>query len=163
MNRLKLLLTVGCICVCATLTISCDDDDHICTLPVYSGFSIVPTEWEGGDTVTITAVQKTIGNLLYKAEYSWSVACADTTFSDSYDVVYDYEPYDPYITFTLPDDFSSSYANISFSAQFSYSATAPTTVENSYDSSESGIYGSITSYAASSLYGTASGSYVLTW
>lgn len=162
MKKLKKLAAALCVCALAALT-SCNDEDHICVLPVYSGFSITPLDWEPGDSVTITAVQKSIGSLLYKAEYTWSVACADTTFSDSYDVVYDYEPYDPYISFTLPDDFSSTYATISFSAQFSYSATAPTSVENDYDTSEEGIYGTISSYAASQLYGTASGSYVLTW
>lgn len=162
MKKIERLLAAVCLCACGVVT-SCNDEDHICVLPVYSGFSITPLEWEPGDSVTITAVQKSIGNLLYKAEYTWSVACSDTTFSDSYDVVYDYEPDDPYISFTLPEDFSSSYATISFSAQFSYSATAPTSTENIYDSDEEGIYGNITCYAASQLYGTASGSYVLTW
>lgn len=142
---------------------SCEEDEHVCVLPVYNGFSISPLQWNAGDSVTIKAVQKSIGNLLYKAEYKWSVVCVDTTFSKSESVVYDYVPDDPYIAFRLPEDFEDTYATISFNAQFYYSATAPTTSENGSSSGISGVYGSITSYAASQLYGTASGSYVLSW
>lgn len=132
-------------------------------LPSFAGFRIDRMVWNAGDSVTITAVQQSLGDLLYKAEYHWSVECTDTTFTKDYNVVYDADKSDPYIGIRLPDDFRSRMAKINFSVQYSYSATAPQSAPSGSNSGQSGIYGSITTTAASQLYGTGSGSYTLSW
>lgn len=158
---MKFLKYAAC-AVAVTMAFSaCEEDEHVCALPGFAGFRIEPIVWNPGDSVTITAVQYSLGNLLYKAEYRWSVACEDTTFTKNYDVVYDVDKSDPYIGIRLPDDFSGNRAAISFSVNYSYSATAPT--EAPAATTQSGLYGRITSVAASQLWGTASGSYTLNW
>ncbi len=111
----------------------------------------------------ITAVQQSLGDLLFKAEYHWSVECTDTTFTKDYNVVYDADKSNPYIGIRLPDDFSDSKAVINFNVQYSYSATAPQSAPSGSNAGQSGIYGRITTVAASQLWGTGSGSYTLSW
>lgn len=157
---IHLLKSAACAAVAALALSACDDDKNVCTLPAFAGFRIEPvTGWNAGDSVTVTAVQSSLGDLLYKAEYKWSVACDDTTFTKNYDVVYDLDKSDPYIGIRLPEGFSTTSATISFNVLYSYSATAPTSVPAGVHGE--GLYGSITTVAASQLYGTGSGSYRL--
>ncbi len=157
---MKSWMGVACIGAAALAFTACDDE-NVCTLPAFAGFRIDNLDWQPGDSVTITAVQSSLGNLLFRADYTWSVQCTDTTFTKSYRVVYDVDKSDPYIGFRLPDDFTGNRAYISFSAEYSYSATAPTSAPAGMKGD--GLYGTITSTAASQLYGSASGSYTYTW
>ena len=122
---MKSLMRLACLGAVAMAFVACEEDKHICTLPSFAGFRIEPTVWNAGDSVTITAVQQSLGDLLYKAEYHWSVECTDTTFTKDYNVVYDADKSNPYIGIRLPDDFRGRMAKINFSVQYSYSATAP--------------------------------------
>ncbi len=168
--RKNLWLSWMCLMVVCLGVVSCEEDKHICTLPVFSGFRISPS-WNAGDSVTVVAVQQGQGDLLYRAEYRWSVHCErsisegqkDTTFVRNYKVVYDVDKADPYIGFRLPKDFTGKKARITFSAQYNYSATAPTSVPNGSNNGQSGVYGRITVSPASQLYGTASGEYTYSW
>ncbi|MCD8318106.1 MAG: hypothetical protein LUC45_04310 [Paraprevotella sp.] len=161
--KMKYLMPWACFAMVVTGLTACDNDDHVCTLPSFAGFRIEPAAWNAGDSVTITAVQRTLGNLLYRADYQWSVKCTDTTFTKSYRVVYDNDKSDPYIGFRLPAGFSGKQADISFKVQYSYSATAPQTAPSGGNDGQSGLYGSITTVAASQLWGSGSGSYTYTW
>lgn len=142
---------------------ACEEDKHICTLPSFAGFRIFPTTWHAGDSVTVTAVQHSLGDLLYKAEYYWRVECADTTFTRNYDVVYDVNKADPYIGIRLPEDFQGNRAKITFTVQYSYSATAPESVPVVPNGTQPGIYGRITVMPASQLYGSGSGTFTHSW
>lgn len=158
--RIHILKSAVCAAVAVLALSACDDDKHVCTLPAFAGFRIEPVAgWNAGDSVTVTAVQSSLGDLLYKAEYSWSVVCDDTTFTKNYDVVYDLDKSDPYIGFRLPEGFSTTTATINFNVQYSYSATAPTSAPAGVH--VDGLYGSIRTVAASQLYGMGSGSYML--
>ena len=79
--EMKSLMRLACLGAVAMAFVACEEDKHICTLPSFAGFRIEPTVWNAGDSVTITAVQQSLGDLLYKAEYHWSVECTDTTFT----------------------------------------------------------------------------------
>ena len=129
---MKSLMRLACLGAVAMTFVACEEDKHICTLPSFAGFRIEPTVWNAGDSVTITAVQQSLGDLLYKAEYHWSVECTDTTFTKDYNVVYDADKSNPYIGIRLPDDFRGRMAKINFSVQYSYSATAPQLLQVEY-------------------------------
>ncbi len=161
--EMKSLMRLAWLGAAAMALAACGEDEHVCTLPSFAGFRISPVVWNAGDSVTITAVQQSLGDLLYKAEYRWSVECEDTTFTKDYNVVYDADKSNPYIGIRLPDDFRGRTADISFSVQYSYSATAPQSAPGAPGGGQPGIYGSITTTAASQLYGTGSGSYKLSW
>ena len=87
--NMKFLKIAACAAVAVAALSACEEDKHVCALPGFAGFRIEPLVWQPGDSVTITAVQYSLGYLLYKAEYRWSVACTDTTFTKNYEVVYD--------------------------------------------------------------------------
>ena len=159
--NMKFLKIAACAAVAVAALSACEEDKHVCVLPGFAGFRIEPLVWQPGDSVTITAVQYSLGDLLYKAEYRWSVACTDTTFTKNYEVVYDADKSDPYITFRPPAEFRDNRANIRCSVDYSHSATAPT--EAPAATTQSGLYGLITTAPASQLYGTANGSYTLNW
>ena len=158
---MKSWMGLACIGAAALAFASCEEDKHVCTLPAFAGFRIEPSVWSAGDSVTVTAVQSSLGDLLFRAKYSWSVTCGDTTFTRDYDVVYDMDKSDPYIGIRLPDDVSVRSANISFSAEYSYSGTAPTSAPAGVKGD--GLYGNIMTYPASQLWGTGSGSYTYSW
>ena len=162
---MKSWMRLACLGAAAMAFVACEDDKHYCTLPTFSGFRIEPVVWHAGDSVTITAVQQGLGDLLYQATYNWSVECvgADTTFAGEYSVVYDVDKSNPYIGFRLPDDFSCSMARINFNAEYDYSATAPQTIATGTNDGQSGVYGRITTSGGSMLIGRASGSYNLSW
>ena len=67
--EMKSLMRLACLGAVAMAFVACEEDKHICTLPSFAGFRIEPTVWNAGDSVTITAVQQSLGDLLYKAEY----------------------------------------------------------------------------------------------
>lgn len=113
---MKSLMRLACLGAVAMAFVACEEDKHICTLPSFAGFRIEPTVWNAGDSVTITAVQQSLGDLLYKAEYHWSVECTDTTFTKDYNVVYDADKSNPYIGIRLPDDFRSRMAKINLAS-----------------------------------------------
>ena len=77
--------------------------------------------------------------------------------------MYDADKSNPYIGIRLPDDFRGRMAKINFSVQYSYSATAPQSAPSGSNSGQSGVYGSITTTAASQLYGSGRGAYTLSW
>ena len=159
--KTKFWIGMACLGVAVMALPSCEEDEHVCSLPAFAGFRIEPLVWSPGDSVTVTAAQSTYGNLLFTAEYRWTVECADTTFTRRYNVVYDNDKSDPYIGIRLPEDFSGNRANISFSVQYSYSATAPGSAPAGVQGE--GLRGTITTTAASQLWGTGRGSYVHTW
>lgn len=123
---MKKILWCGAVLAAGLLT-ACDDDKYS-TLPVFERFEINSTAWHTGDSIVIKAKQYSTGDLLYKAEYTWSVACLDTTFSKSYKVVYDVDKADPYIGFRVPEDMNAGQAAVSFKAKYQYSAGAPQAV-----------------------------------
>lgn len=149
------ILPVWLLVMLAAGLVSCEEK-HISELPAFAGFRVTPTTWHSGDSVTVTAVQRTQGNLLFKAKYSWSVSCPDTTFSKTYEVVYDADKSDPYISFHIPENISGN-ANISFSAEYHYSATSPTSIPSA-STGGNGLIGSIGVPSSSTLYGRCSGS-----
>ena len=63
---MKSLMRLACLGAVAMAFVACEEDKHICTLPSFAGFRIEPTVWNAGDSVTITAVQQSLGDLLYK-------------------------------------------------------------------------------------------------
>ena len=64
--EMKSLMRLACLGAVAMAFVACEEDKHICTLPSFAGFRIEPTVWNAGDSVTITAVQQSLGDLLYK-------------------------------------------------------------------------------------------------
>ena len=135
--EMKSLMRLACLGAVAMTFVACEEDKHICTLPSFAGFRIEPTVWNAGDSVTI--------------------------LTKDYNEVYDADKSNPYIGIRLPDDFRGRMAKINFSVQYSYSATAPQSAPSGSNSGQSGLYGSITTTAASQLYGTGRGSYTLSW
>lgn len=155
----KSILPFGVLVLLTLGLVSCEEK-HISELPAFAGFRVTPTTWHSGDSVTVTAVQRSQGNLLFKAKYSWTVACQDTTFSKTYQVVYDNDKSDPDISFRIPQNITGN-ASISFTAEYHYSATAPTSIPTASTGGE-GLIGSIGSPASSTLYGKCSGSASMT-
>lgn len=147
-----------CLGLCVALAFMACEEEHISTLPTFKGFRLEPTVWHSGDSITVTAVQQTPGDLLYKAVYKWSVACTDTTFTKTYSVVYDADKSDPFIGFRIPEDLTGK-ANINFSVEYSYSATPPTTIVNGSNDDTEGIFGRIVVRNNSALYGGCGGSW----
>lgn len=133
------------------------EDEHYSVLPTFGGFRLEPTAWYSGDSVTITAVQQTYGDLIYRATYTWLVACTDTTFSKTYTVVYDNDKSDPYFGFTIPEGLTGS-ANISFKADYSYSSRAPQSISSGTNDGNSGLLGNIRTTGSGQLYGRCNGS-----
>ena len=64
--EIKSLMRLACLGAVAMTFVACEEDKHICTLPSFAGFRIEPTVWNAGDSVTITAVQQSLGDLLYR-------------------------------------------------------------------------------------------------
>ena len=155
----KSILPFGLLVLLTLGLVSCEEK-HISELPAFAGFRVTPTTWHSGDSVTVTAVQRSQGNLLFKAKYSWTVACQDTTFSKTYQVVYDNDKSDPNISFRIPQNITGN-ASISFTAEYHYSATAPISIPTASTGGE-GLIGSIGSPASSTLYGKCSGSASMT-
>lgn len=151
-----------CLAVCmlaATFSFTACDEDHPTVLPAFAGFRLTPSVWTAGDSVTVTAVQSKLGNLIYKAEYRWtvSVPSADTTFSKTVQVVYDNDKADPSFGFRIPADVTGT-ASISFSADYNYSsATAPTEVPGPVNGT-GGLIGNFGGFTSSTLFGKCSGS-----
>lgn len=151
-----------CLAVCmltVTLAFTACDEEHPTVLPAFAGFRLTPSTWTAGDSVTVTAVQSKLGDLIYKAEYRWnvSVASADTTFSKTVQVVYDNDKSDPSFSFRIPSDVTGT-ASISFSADYDYSsATTPTEVPGPVNGT-GGLIGSFGGFTSSTLFGKCSGS-----
>ena len=59
--EMKSLMRLACLGAVAMAFVACEEDKHICTLPSFAGFRIEPTVWNAGDSVTITAVQQSLG------------------------------------------------------------------------------------------------------
>lgn len=157
--KIKSVCLTVCMLAVASFFTSCDDEKHPTVLPAFAGFRLTPSTWTAGDSVTVTAVQSKLGNLIYKAEYRWSVsvAGADTTFSKTVQVVYDNDKSDPSFGFRIPADVSG-YASISFSADYDYSsATAPTEVPGPVNGT-GGLVGNFSGFTSSALFGKCSGS-----
>ena len=106
----KSILPFGLLVLLTLGLVSCEEK-HISELPAFAGFRVTPTTWHSGDSVTVTAVQRSQGNLLFKAKYSWTVACQDTTFSKTYQVVYDNDKSDPNISFRIPQNITGNIAS----------------------------------------------------
>lgn len=61
---MKSLMRLACLGAAAMTFVACEEDKHICTLPSFAGFRIEPTVWNAGDSVTITAVQQSLGGFI---------------------------------------------------------------------------------------------------
>lgn len=160
---MKILIRLLCVSALILALASCDKDEKVSTLPSFAGFRVSPEVWNTGDSVTITAVQRTHGDLLYKAIYHWSVACVDTTFTKEYEVTYDADKSDPYIGFRIPEKYIGKQAEISFNAQYSFSAQTPASVPAGGNGEQTDVHGKISTSVASQLYGRAIGTYTHRW
>ena len=138
---------------------SCENDMQDSTLPTFAGFKMEPGVWHAGESVKITAIQKTTGNLLYRADYSWKVVIGDTEFVHTQKVVYDEDKSNPSFQFTLPEGVTG-HAQINFTANYQYSATAPAEIKQNHQQPEQGLVGKINITNSSMLEGLASGSYI---
>lgn len=160
----NIVRTVAFVAVSLLAFTACEDE-HNSVLPTFAGFRFEPAAWHPGDKVSITAVQQSYGDLLYRAKYTWSVKCDDTSLVDStITVVYDTDKSDPRLEFRIPDDVMgeepavSKPVSVNFKAEYSYSARAPQSVGNGTNDGQSGLYGSIRTTGSGELYGVASGS-----
>lgn len=147
------------------------EDEHYSVMPTFSGFRFEPSAWHPGEKVSVTAVQQTYGDLLYRAKYTWKVECAGKELVDStITVVYDTDKSDPRLEFQIPEDVlgeeGATYKSVSvgFNAEYSYSARAPQSVGNGTNDGHSGLYGSIRTTGSGELFGRAGGnaSYTIT-
>lgn len=166
----NIIRTVAFVAVSLLAFTACEDE-HYSVLPTFGGFRFEPTAWHPGEEVSITAVQQSYGDLLYRAKYTWTVECAGTALVDStITVVYDNDKSDPRLDFRIPDDVlgegasASKAVSVSFKAEYAYSARAPQSVGNGTNDGTSGLYGSIRTTGSGELYGMAAGntSYVIT-
>lgn len=81
------------------------EDEHYSVLPTFKGFRFAPSAWHPGEKVSVTAVQQSYGDLLYRAKYTWKVECAGKALVDStITVVYDTDKSDPCLEFQIPQD-----------------------------------------------------------
>lgn len=134
------------------------EDEHYSVLPAFGGFRLEPAAWHSGDSVTVTAVQQQRGDLIYRAKYTWRVECAETSLVDTtITVVYDNDKSDPRVGFRIPAGMIGS-AEVSFKAEYSYSARAPKSVGSGTNDGKSGLYGNIRTTGSSELYGFCAGS-----
>lgn len=136
---------------------SCEEDPQS-VLPTFAGFKLEPSVWHAGDYVKVTAVQKTLGDQLYRADYSWVVKCGDEEITEEKKVVYDNDKSNPSFSFYLPEEFAG-YAEINFVANYQYSVAAPVEVKQNYNQPESGLVGKINITNSSTLEGVAKGGY----
>lgn len=154
---LKSVLFVGSLLLMCCMT-SCEEDINPSVLPTFAGFKLEPAVWHAGDYVKVTAVQKTLGDQLYRADYTWSVKCGDEEITEEKKVVYDNDKSNPSFSFYLPEEFAG-YAEINFVANYQYSVAAPVEVKQNYNQPESGLVGKINITNSSTLEGVAKGGY----
>lgn len=111
--------------VCAFMFTSCDDEESSC-LPVFSALRVTPDEAFSGNTVKIEAVQAARGRLIYKAAYTWLITLPGSGTNEEIrkteTVVYDQNSKNPVLTFEIPTGTPGGICNVTFQAQYYYSA-----------------------------------------
>lgn len=151
---------MGAIALWAVSLLICTscEDEHNSVMPTFGGFRLEPVAWHSGDSVTVTAVQQSLGELIYRAKYSWKVECAGTVLVDTTcTVVYDNDKSDPYVGVRLPENLTGR-AEVTFKAEYNYSARSPKAPASGTNNGQSGLFGNIRTTANSELYGMCSGS-----
>lgn len=109
---------------------SCEKENGISIVPQFSGITCNPSQPMPGDSITLTAVQAQVGELINRTSYDWSFqysyftgdgdAAQDTTVTKSVSVVYDNNPSDPVIGFLVPANIASD-LNVSIHANYALS------------------------------------------
>ncbi|MBO5880996.1 MAG: hypothetical protein J6Q57_05130, partial [Paraprevotella sp.] len=89
MRRILKSLVYGFGLLLMCCLVACEEDIKSSVLPTFAGFKLEPVVWHAGDKVRVTAVQKTLGDQLYRADYTWSVKCGDEEIIKNQKVVYD--------------------------------------------------------------------------
>ncbi len=148
------------------LSVSCEDTSGSYA-PTWRGFTYEPSTVHPGDSVTITAVQKSKGHYLNGVDYNFSMrvyvevdnVTQDSTLSYSYHTNYDGDGQkDPQWRLKIPDNTVPGSYSCSFSARWNNSSDGD--LGTVVSGNEAGYTGTIstTSYT---LYTTASGSFTL--
>lgn len=159
MMKKHLIYSLTCCLMLMIALTSCEEDKHYSKLPTFCGFKFTPTVIHSGDMVTVTAVQQTHGDLLYKAEYSWTATmngCEPIKYNKS--VVYDNDKSDPKFEFQVPSE-ATGQLTVSFKARYHYSATAPEEIKNGTKPEGQGFVGNIKVDNSALLEGNLSGSF----
>jgi hypothetical protein len=169
MKMKSFILAAGLFFVSFSLVLaSCTDDDNSSYVPTYKGFAfsrsgkdIAKTDIYVGDTITVTAVQATLGHLINKTTYSWSI----TSDSLSGKIIstapfyswgaYDDNKKDPSCTFVVPAMVNTY--TINFVGSFNYSGAGKTIDSTPYDSSDTSVSGTIYTSGSSALKGIVKG------
>lgn len=157
---MKSIASVLCKCAFALVLLASCEEDNITRYPAFGGFRLQPNEWwHPGDSVTVTAVQLTQGDLIYKAKYKWeiTVSLSDGTtksYTKNYEVIYDKEKQNPQFGFRLEEG-QTGPVTIRFKADYYNSASGAPEVPKSMKAD--GCHGEIQITGASGLYGKASG------
>lgn len=144
---------------------ACKEEKQISYMPTWKGFVYSPKPVVKGDSVTIVAQQLEIGNLIYKAVYTWTASYhinkddgSDSTVvikKNPPSVVYDNDPSDPTVKFLVPGNITSSNVTVSFRGEYHYSADGVQGSDGSIVGE--GTYGSLHRSQSSLLYGISNG------
>jgi len=110
--------------------ISCKEDDGISIVPHFSSITCEPSSPAPNDSITLTAVQDQIGNLINRTSYNWSFSYSyftgngseakDTTVTKSTTVVYDVNKSNPVMGFRVPEKIASD-LSVSLDANYNLS------------------------------------------
>lgn len=157
--RKQLIYSLTCCLMLLMAFTSCEEDKHYSKLPTFSGFKFSPGVIHSGDSVYVIAVQQTQGDLLYKAQYTWTVNMSgtDPIKKDSV-VIYDYDKSNPQFKFKVPEGVSGQLV-VGFRARYHYSATAPEEIRNGTKVEGQGLVGTIKVENSALLEGSVSGSF----
>ncbi len=161
----KAIYFVAALCL-MLLAVSCEDTGGSYA-PTWKGFSYEPSTVHPGDSVTITAVQKSKGKYLYTVTYTFTMrvlmdvdnVTQDSTLSYSYKTNYDGDGQkDPQWKLRIPDNIVPSSYGCSFNARWDNYADG--NMDKLTSGNEAGYTGTITT-TSYTLYTTASGSFTL--
>lgn len=164
MNKTQKFISLLFAVLTMAAVFSCKEDDKISYMPTWKGFDYSPRPVVLGDSVTIVAQQGEIGNLIYKAVYTWTAvyhiqktdgADSTVTLKKTNTVVYDNDPSDPTVKFLIPRDVTSRNFSVSFKGEYHYSASGVQADDGSL-ATQTG-YGSLHRSQSSTLYGISNG------
>lgn len=158
MRRILKSLVYGFGLLLMCCLVACEEDIKSSVLPTFAGFKLEPVVWHAGDKVRVTAVQKTLGDQLYRADYIWSVKCGDEEIIKNQKVVYDNDKSNPFFEFDLPIEANGT-VDINFVANYQYSVAGQVEVHQNNNQPESGLFGKINITNSSVLEGVAKGGF----
>lgn len=164
MNKTLKFIPLLLAAVAALVVSSCKEDEKLSYMPTWKGFDYSPRPVVLGDSVTIVAQQAELGNLIYKAVYTWTAvyhvqksdgADSTVTLNKATTVVYDYDPSDPTVKFLIPRDVTSRNLTVTFKGEYHYSANGMQADDGSL-ATQTGS-GSLHRSQSSALYGISNG------